>query len=121
MATSFGQGEPSALLGYADGVVEALEWHRKNATYPILCVDNLKLVFPGLAAGQWQELAIHDFNQLLIIINYTGLTLIDYIAVTSSSPLPPHVLPHNLQKPAAAVWAASTGERRVLQREYEEE
>lgn len=51
------------------------------ASYPALCIDYLKLVFPIFASGVYHHLAIFFFTVILSFMNYTGLTVVGYTAV----------------------------------------
>lgn len=52
------------------------------ASYPILCIDYLKLVFPVFASGFLHYLAIFVATLVLSFLNYTGLAIVGYTAVT---------------------------------------
>lgn len=52
------------------------------ASYPILCIDYLKLVFPAFASGFSHYLAIFVVTLVLSFLNYTGLAIVGYTAVT---------------------------------------
>uniref|UniRef100_A0A5B7BFT3 Polyamine transporter n=1 Tax=Davidia involucrata TaxID=16924 RepID=A0A5B7BFT3_DAVIN len=51
------------------------------ASYPLLCVDYLKLVFPMFSSGLPRYLAILFSTLFLSFLNYTGLTIVGYTAV----------------------------------------
>ncbi|KAA8549650.1 hypothetical protein F0562_001332 [Nyssa sinensis] len=51
------------------------------ASYPVLCIDYLKLVFPIFSSGVPRYLAILFSTLLLSFLNYTGLTIVGYTAV----------------------------------------
>ncbi|CAN6476347.1 unnamed protein product [Victoria cruziana] len=53
-----------------------------NAAYPVLCVDYLKLVLPTFSSGLARYLAISLFNVCFAFLNYTGLTIVGWAAVT---------------------------------------
>ncbi|KAL4611984.1 hypothetical protein ACB092_08G165400 [Castanea dentata] len=52
------------------------------ASYPVLCIDYLKLVFPIFSTGLPRYLAIFVSTLVLSFLNYTGLTIVGYTAVT---------------------------------------
>ncbi|CAO2837164.1 unnamed protein product [Amaranthus hypochondriacus] len=52
------------------------------ASYPVLCIDYLKLIFPVLSSGFPHYFAIFISNLVLTFLNYTGLTIVGYTAVT---------------------------------------
>lgn len=52
------------------------------ASYPVLCIDYLKLVFPALSSGIPHYCAILVSTLMLSFLNYTGLTIVGYTAVT---------------------------------------
>lgn len=51
------------------------------ASYPVLCIDYLKLVFPIFSSGLPRYLAIFVSTLFLSFLNYTGLTIVGYTAV----------------------------------------
>ncbi|XP_010673499.2 probable polyamine transporter At3g13620 [Beta vulgaris subsp. vulgaris] len=51
------------------------------ASYPVLCIDYLKLVFPVLSSGFPHYLAVLVSTFVLSYLNYTGLTIVGYTAV----------------------------------------
>ncbi|EXC30898.1 Serine/threonine exchanger SteT [Morus notabilis] len=51
------------------------------ASYPVLCVDYLKLVIPILSSGFPRYFAILVSTLVLSFLNYTGLTIVGYTAV----------------------------------------
>ncbi|KAI4317485.1 hypothetical protein L6164_025350 [Bauhinia variegata] len=51
------------------------------ASYPVLCIDYLKLVIPALSSGFPRYLAIFLSTCFLSFLNYTGLTIVGYTAV----------------------------------------
>ncbi|KAI8004296.1 putative polyamine transporter [Camellia lanceoleosa] len=51
------------------------------ASYPVLCIDYLKLVFPIFSSGVPRSLAILFSTLILSFLNYTGLTIVGYTAV----------------------------------------
>lgn len=51
------------------------------ASYPVLCIDYLKLVFPIFTKGLPRALAILISTLFLSFLNYTGLTVVGYTAV----------------------------------------
>ncbi|EOY32317.1 Amino acid permease family protein [Theobroma cacao] len=51
------------------------------ASYPVLCVDYLKLVIPLLSSGVPRYVAILLSTLLLSFLNYTGLVIVGYTAV----------------------------------------
>lgn len=51
------------------------------ASYPVLCIDYLKLVIPAVSSGSPRYLSIFLFTSLLSFLNYTGLTIVGYTAV----------------------------------------
>ena len=52
------------------------------ASYPVLCIDYLKLVLPIFSTGLPRYLAIFFSTLVLSFLNYTGLTIVGYTAVT---------------------------------------
>ncbi|GLT82395.1 hypothetical protein SLE2022_007780 [Rubroshorea leprosula] len=52
------------------------------ASYPILCIDYLKLVFPLFSSGVPRYIAILVSTLVLSFLNYTGLVIVGYAAVT---------------------------------------
>lgn len=52
------------------------------ASYPVLCIDYLKLVIPALSSGFPHYVAILMSTLVLSFVNYTGLTIVGYTAVT---------------------------------------
>eukprot|EP01018_Ginkgo_biloba_P021029 Gb_41826 [translate_table: standard] len=53
-----------------------------NAAYPVLCVDYLKLVISPFAAGPVRDVGILLYTVLLSYLNFTGLTIVGWTAVT---------------------------------------
>ncbi|MBA0795801.1 hypothetical protein Gohar_006636, partial [Gossypium harknessii] len=51
------------------------------ASYPVLCVDYIKLVFPLLSSGLPRYAAILFSTLFLSFLNYTGLVIVGYTAV----------------------------------------
>ncbi|GMH11533.1 hypothetical protein Nepgr_013374 [Nepenthes gracilis] len=51
------------------------------ASFPVLCIDYLKLLFPIFASGLPRYLAICISTLLLSFLNYTGVTVVGYAAV----------------------------------------
>ncbi|GMH00091.1 hypothetical protein Nepgr_001930 [Nepenthes gracilis] len=51
------------------------------ASFPALCIDYLKLLFPIFGSGLPRHLAISISTILLSFLNYTGLTVVGYAAV----------------------------------------
>ncbi|KAL7208430.1 hypothetical protein ACSBR1_030221 [Camellia fascicularis] len=51
------------------------------ASYPVLCIDYLKLVFPIFSSGVPRSLALLFSTLILSFLNYTGLTIVGYTAV----------------------------------------
>ncbi|KNA22681.1 hypothetical protein SOVF_031990 [Spinacia oleracea] len=51
------------------------------ASYPVLCIDYLKLVIPALSSGFPHYLAILMSTFVLSFVNYTGLTIVGYTSV----------------------------------------
>ncbi|XP_047313810.1 probable polyamine transporter At3g13620 [Impatiens glandulifera] len=51
------------------------------ASYPVLCVDYLKLLFPIFSSGSPRYIAIFTSTLLLSFLNYTGLSIVGYAAV----------------------------------------
>ncbi|KAL3850389.1 hypothetical protein ACJIZ3_012271 [Penstemon smallii] len=51
------------------------------ASYPVLCIDYLKLAFPIFASGLPRYIAIFVSTLFLSFLNYTGLTVVGYTAV----------------------------------------
>lgn len=52
------------------------------ASYPVLCIDYLKLVFPILSSGFYRYVAILVSTCVLSFLNYTGLAIVGYTAIT---------------------------------------
>uniref|UniRef100_A0A2C9W5Y0 Amino acid permease/ SLC12A domain-containing protein n=1 Tax=Manihot esculenta TaxID=3983 RepID=A0A2C9W5Y0_MANES len=52
------------------------------ASYPVLCIDYLKLVFPVFSAGLPRYVAVFVLTLMLSFLNYTGLAIVGYTAVT---------------------------------------
>ncbi|XP_043725572.1 probable polyamine transporter At3g13620 [Telopea speciosissima] len=52
-----------------------------NASYPILCIDYLKLLFPVFTSGLPRFLAISSATFILSFLNYTSLTIFGYTTV----------------------------------------
>ncbi|KAJ6427962.1 hypothetical protein OIU84_023381 [Salix udensis] len=52
------------------------------ASYPVLCIDYLKLVFPVFSSGVPRYIAILVSTLVLSFLNYTGLAIVGYTAVT---------------------------------------
>ncbi|OWM73401.1 hypothetical protein CDL15_Pgr026500 [Punica granatum] len=52
------------------------------ASYPVLCMDYLKLVIPIFSSGAPRYIAIFVFTLVLSFLNYTGLTIVGYTAVS---------------------------------------
>lgn len=52
------------------------------ASYPVLCIDYLKLVFPLFNSGIPRYIAILISTFVLSFLNYTGLVIVGYTAVT---------------------------------------
>lgn len=51
------------------------------AAFPALCIDYLKRIFPIFSSGLPRNLAIMVSTLLLSFLNYTGLTIVGYVAV----------------------------------------
>ncbi|GMH00099.1 hypothetical protein Nepgr_001938 [Nepenthes gracilis] len=51
------------------------------ASYPVLCIDYLKLVIPSLSSGFPHYFAIVLSTSVLSFLNYTGVTIVGYTAV----------------------------------------
>ncbi|XP_019433907.1 PREDICTED: probable polyamine transporter At3g13620 [Lupinus angustifolius] len=51
------------------------------ASYPVLCIDYLKLVIPILSTGFPRYLSIFIFTCILSLLNYSGLSIVGYAAV----------------------------------------
>ncbi|XVF42291.1 hypothetical protein PTKIN_Ptkin01aG0349400 [Pterospermum kingtungense] len=51
------------------------------ASYPVLCIDYLKLVIPLLSSGLPHYIAILFTTLVLSFLNYTGLVIVGYTAV----------------------------------------
>ncbi|PIN17173.1 Amino acid transporter [Handroanthus impetiginosus] len=51
------------------------------ASYPVLCIDYLKLIFPIISSGFPRYLAILFLTLFLSFLNYTGLTVVGYTSV----------------------------------------
>ncbi|KAJ4828125.1 hypothetical protein Tsubulata_043103 [Turnera subulata] len=52
------------------------------ASYPVLCIDYVKLVVPALSSGVPRYVAILVSTLWLSFLNYTGLVIVGYTAVT---------------------------------------
>ncbi|KAL5563530.1 hypothetical protein UlMin_033277 [Ulmus minor] len=52
------------------------------ASYPVLCIDYLKLVIPLLSSGLPRFVAIFASTLVLSFLNYTGLSIVGYTAVS---------------------------------------
>ncbi|KAL3609054.1 hypothetical protein D5086_000074 [Populus alba] len=52
------------------------------ASYPVLCIDYLKLVFPVFSSGVPRYIALLVSTLVLSFLNYTGLAIVGYTAVT---------------------------------------
>ncbi|KAJ9183133.1 hypothetical protein P3X46_007038 [Hevea brasiliensis] len=52
------------------------------ASYPVLCMDYLKLVFPVFSTGLPHYVAVLVLTLMLSFLNYTGLAIVGYTAVT---------------------------------------
>lgn len=50
-------------------------------SYPALCVDYLKLVFPIFASGFPRYIVVVVFTLLLSFLNYTGLVIVGFTAI----------------------------------------
>lgn len=53
-----------------------------NGAYPTLCAEYAERAIPALSGGLPRTLAILFFNLVLSFLNYTGLTVVGYTAVT---------------------------------------
>uniref|UniRef100_A0A0D6QRK0 Amino acid permease/ SLC12A domain-containing protein n=1 Tax=Araucaria cunninghamii TaxID=56994 RepID=A0A0D6QRK0_ARACU len=53
-----------------------------NAAYPVLCLDYLKRVIPAFGHGPIRQASICLYTLLLSYLNYTGLTIVGWTAVT---------------------------------------
>uniref|UniRef100_A0A0C9RLR7 TSA: Wollemia nobilis Ref_Wollemi_Transcript_12034_1921 transcribed RNA sequence n=1 Tax=Wollemia nobilis TaxID=56998 RepID=A0A0C9RLR7_9CONI len=53
-----------------------------NAAYPVLCLDYLKLLFPAFSGGPVRKVCISLYTLLLAYLNFTGLTIVGWTAVT---------------------------------------
>jgi amino acid transporter len=51
------------------------------AAFPVLCIDYIKKLFPVFESGWPRNLAILASTLLLSFLNYTGLTIVGYVAV----------------------------------------
>ncbi|KAK4266664.1 hypothetical protein QN277_027551 [Acacia crassicarpa] len=51
------------------------------ASYPVLCIDYVKLVIPSLSSGLPRYLSLFFSTTVLSFLNYTGLTIVGYTAV----------------------------------------
>ncbi|CAI8618612.1 unnamed protein product [Vicia faba] len=51
------------------------------ASYPVLCIDYLKLVFPVLSSGLPHYVSVFVSTCLLSFLNYSGLAIVGYTAV----------------------------------------
>ncbi|XP_043725570.1 probable polyamine transporter At3g13620 [Telopea speciosissima] len=52
-----------------------------NASYPIVCIDYLKLLFPVFTSGLPRFLAVSSATFILSFLNYTSLTIFSYASV----------------------------------------
>ncbi|KAI5068096.1 hypothetical protein GOP47_0016441 [Adiantum capillus-veneris] len=53
-----------------------------NATYPILCLDYLQSILPAVGSGWGRIVGRFVFTGLLTYLNYRGLTIVGWSAVT---------------------------------------
>ncbi|MCO5550065.1 hypothetical protein L7F22_003544 [Adiantum nelumboides] len=53
-----------------------------NATYPILCLDYLQSILPAVGSGWGRIIGRFVFTGLLTYLNYRGLTIVGWSAVT---------------------------------------
>ncbi|KAF2314524.1 hypothetical protein GH714_027282 [Hevea brasiliensis] len=51
------------------------------AAFPVLCIDYMKKVLPVLDSGWPRKIAILISTLILSFVNYTGLTIVGYVAV----------------------------------------
>ncbi|XP_009601488.1 probable polyamine transporter At3g13620 [Nicotiana tomentosiformis] len=51
------------------------------ASFPVLCISYLEKIFPVLSSGVPRKLAILGSTLFLSFVNYTGLTIVGYVAV----------------------------------------
>ncbi|KAF2314522.1 hypothetical protein GH714_027265 [Hevea brasiliensis] len=51
------------------------------AAFPVLCIDYMKRVLPALNSGWPRKIAILVSSIILSFLNYTGLTIVGYVAV----------------------------------------
>ncbi|CAN4089779.1 unnamed protein product [Withania somnifera] len=51
------------------------------ASFPVLCISYLEKIFPVLGSGVPRKLAILGSTLFLSFVNYTGLTIVGYVAV----------------------------------------
>ncbi|KAK7359250.1 hypothetical protein VNO77_01203 [Canavalia gladiata] len=51
------------------------------ASYPVLCIDYLKLVIPALSSGLPRYVSIFISTSVLSFLNYSGLAIVGYTAV----------------------------------------
>ncbi|KAK4736478.1 hypothetical protein R3W88_000175 [Solanum pinnatisectum] len=51
------------------------------ASFPVLCISYLEEIFPILDSGVPRKLAILGSTLFLSLVNYTGLTIVGYVAV----------------------------------------
>ncbi|XP_012067119.1 probable polyamine transporter At3g13620 [Jatropha curcas] len=51
------------------------------AAFPVLCIDYMKKAIPSLNSGWPRKLAITSSTLILSFLNYTGLTIVGYVAV----------------------------------------
>ncbi|KAK7385336.1 hypothetical protein VNO78_31052 [Psophocarpus tetragonolobus] len=51
------------------------------AAFPVLCIDYIKKIFPVLESGWPRQLAVLCSTLALSFLNYTGLTIVGYVAV----------------------------------------
>ncbi|KAJ0020050.1 hypothetical protein Pint_31391 [Pistacia integerrima] len=52
------------------------------ASYPVLCIDYLKLIIPVISSGIPHYFAVFLSTCVLSFVNYTGLAIVGYTAVT---------------------------------------
>lgn len=69
------------LAGSMMGTWKLLSGVLNLASYPVLCIDYLKLVFPVFSKGLPRYIAITFSTLFLSFLNYTGLTIVGYTAV----------------------------------------
>ncbi|CAM8897624.1 unnamed protein product [Rhodiola kirilowii] len=69
------------FIGSMMGSLKFLSGVINTAAFPVLCVDYMKKLFPILETGWERKVAITGSTLILAFLNYTGLTIVGYVAV----------------------------------------